>query len=470
MSLSKNKNKYLTVVNNNQLYIITFNYHSNLEVLNEITLDQLLGESHEFRRILKDMKNRVNSLLIVPDYWVGNNFYKLQSRKASIADAFIVRKLQDEYPDLPDIKYFFEKDLYQTEESERWLYVCFFNEPRFYELYENFSQFDFPPHRITSPAFLWERKLKKNISDFDKGGKGFIHISEKECHLYFFSRGHFLFSRSIELAASQAELADIFTLLTFEIEQSLRLISQKTRAGIDDIYISSLRERDAQALSDMLGRPIKELQSLLNESTNYINMVEQIGPAGFFEPIDFVASKNQLSFSHKVLRKEMEWKPIQKTGIAIGLLLVILLCTEAFFIRGWSKSNPFLNTNNRMTDIRQQETINEYNQAIDSLLREMERISPVQIIVRIIKSLPENISIKEINIDLETNPGLDFTGLVTASGPEQFKEFLSVLLTGLGENFKPRLPLTLKDINFEIENTLPESSKTVYFIKFRLDL
>ncbi|MGW8324852.1 MAG: hypothetical protein ACWGNI_04040, partial [Desulfobacterales bacterium] len=47
--------------------------------------------------------------------------------------------------------------------------------------------------------------------------------------------------------------------------------------------------------------------------------------------------KNQFLFvSHKKLKKELEWRPVQSVGIAIGLLLCFLLGMESIFFHKWS--------------------------------------------------------------------------------------------------------------------------------------
>ena len=98
--------------------------------------------------------------------------------------------------------------------------------------------------------------------DFHEGGKGLIHPISSECFLYFFSQGHYLFSRNIAIPDPQHGQSDIFSILTYEINQSIYLFSQKAKAEIDQLYLVSSTKGDVLELSTILGRDVKELNPL----------------------------------------------------------------------------------------------------------------------------------------------------------------------------------------------------------------
>ena len=194
----KKKDKQITVFNNEEIFFVTYDNNKNLSVIDSHSTDKFLDDSFEIENIIEEARSKINSLLIVPDYWVGNNIYVFQSKNKSLVEEFIQRKLTSEYPDLPDIKYFFDYIFHETDQKEREIYVYFLQEPESFSLHKRLVEFDLIPRRITTPAFLWEQKLKKNIPDFHEGGKAFAHLLASECFLYFFLQGRFLFSRSIE--------------------------------------------------------------------------------------------------------------------------------------------------------------------------------------------------------------------------------------------------------------------------------
>ena len=75
----------------------------------------------------------------------------------------------------------------------------------------------------------------------------------------------------------------------------------------------------------MLGRDVKEPGALEEGPQASPEIVESLSPMGFFNHGDLSPSRKFLSLSHKQQNKELEWKPVQTAGIAIGLILILLL-------------------------------------------------------------------------------------------------------------------------------------------------
>jgi hypothetical protein len=472
MNMIKQRNAIITIVNNEHLSFVIPDPSGEVRILNSLSLDHFLNDDMESDPVPEEVSNRVNSLLIVPDYWFGNVTYKFQSRKKSIIEAFIERKLLAEYPDLPDIKYFSGYIPHQIDQGEKGLYVYFLQEPKSFQLYDQLVKFDLNPHCITTPAFVWGQKLREIIPDFHNGGKGLVHMLSKECLLYFFFRGFFLFSRSIIFPDTQMESSEKLNTLTYEINQSFHLFSQKAKAGIDQVYITSSVQSDARELSDMLGREVKELEGPGKNQQKAPVIGGHLGAAERFNLSDLSPSRKFLSVLHQLQRKELEWKPVQTVGIAVGLILLLLFGAESFFL--WKLSQPSLFPTARAgitaeTDPRH--TIQQYNEALDSLVLESERPSPQDTILKVAKSLPDNFLIKEMTVDVEETPAVHIKGVVKASGPDKLRDSISYLLANLKTHFHGAQSLSLQNIDVElakINNTQQENQN--YLVKFGFNL
>ena len=452
MNFFKKRNNVITIVNNEVLSFFIPGPPGEGRVLDSLSLDQFLSVDMESYLVPEEVRHRANNLLIVPDYWFGNVTFKFQSRKKSIIDAFIIRKLQAKHPDLPDIKYFFGYIPCHTEQREKELYVYFLQEPKFFELYNQLVELNLSPRRITTPAFIWAQKLGEIIPDFHNGGKGIIHMLSKECFLYFFFQGLFLFSRGIAFPNSQMEPSEKLNTLTHEINQSLYLFSKKAKAGIDQVYIASSAQGDAQKLSDMLGREVKGLAAADKNQPKDPVIARNLGAVGHFRLSDVSPSQKFLSILHQLQRKELEWKPVQTVGIAVGLILLFIFSAESFFLCKWSQSSLVPMAKAGITAGKDpRNTIQQYNEALEFLIRESDRPSPQGAIVNVFRSLPDNFLIKEMTIEVEGSPAVHIKGVVTTSGPDKLRDSISYLLVNLNKYFLGTRSLGLQDIDFEID-------------------
>ena len=103
---SKKKNNGLTIVHNDTLLFLSA-AGTALQVDHSLSLTAFLEDDTQAANIPPAVLNRINRLLIVPDYWIGQADLSLQSRKRSIVEAFVERKLTAEHTDLPDIGLFY---------------------------------------------------------------------------------------------------------------------------------------------------------------------------------------------------------------------------------------------------------------------------------------------------------------------------------------------------------------------------
>ncbi len=467
----KKASTIITVVNNEEIYFIVFDQNSKWKILHSLSLDQFLNGDTDSGLIPEDIKNKDHALMVVSDYWLGNASHIFQAKKRALADAFVERKLQAEHSDLSDIIYFFDYVYDKSAEGEQALYTYFLEEPRSFQLYNRLAESNLAPQKITTPAFLWEQKLKKIAPGFHEQGKSLIHLLPSECFLYFFSRGRYLFSRSITVPDYQDSTSEIFSLLTYEINQSIYLFSQKARSEIDQFYLVSSNKENARELSEILGKEVKELSAQDKGPQTSPEIAQAIGPAMYFNAGDLSSSREFLSISHRQLKMELEWKPVQIMGIAVGLLLILLLGAESVFLWKWSQPGPAAMTQaETIAEAEPRQIIQQYNEALDLLLADTAHPSPKEVITKIAKSLPHNVHIKEMFIDVESNPGVDLHGVIKASGPNQFSDSLSIFIDRLNKLIQGPRPVNIQDIDFKLDERKLEQEYQDYVITFRFDL
>ena len=462
----KNRNKVFSIVDNEMLYFVEVDPRGGKKVVESLKLADLLNDDVDENVIPFSIRYRINKLLIVPDYWFGNFVHKFQSAKKSLADAFVERKLRSQFPLLPDVKYFFDCISYQRERKERWLYTYFLQDIQFYQLYKTLSRLNLAPHRITSPALIWGSKIRQKITDFNDGGKCLIELLPNIYHLYFFFEGNFLFSRSIPLADLAIDSSDNLKAISYELNQSLYLFSQRAKTEVNKLYLVSSETLAVDGLSEALGREINDLSFIFNGPQGTHTISESTDPIDSFVLFNFLLRNQFLFVSHKKLKIELEWRPIQSVGIAVAIILCILLGLESIFLHKWSYENRLsaINGEGAFPD-RTKQKIRQYNEALDILIENAQRRSPKEVIVKIAESLPFEIRMQEIFLNTETDPAIDLKGVAKGLGSNRLKGSLSVLIANLNKNLQPRKALVMPDIDIEFDK-----EKQSYFFKFRVEL
>ena len=486
LKTSFSKKTVVTVVVNNELFFIVFDPHGDAHISQKVSLDQFLNHnSLDYAPIATKLRNKTDSLLIIPDHWSGNTSYVFQSKRRSLAKMFIERKLLTEYPNLHDIKHFFDFTFSQTGMENLKVNVFFLQDSRAFKLYQKLSEINLNPARISTPALLWEQKLIKIIPDFDIGGTCLVHLLSLECFLYFFFQGRLLFSRSITIPDFQKEPAENssdlslespnkFSVLTYEINQSLYLFSQKIKSDMDKIYLLSSDIGNTQLLSDNLGREVIDLGidvpdlEALQESPG---ISEYLGPVGSFNIVDLSPSKLHLNLTHSSLKKMLEWKPVQTIGLVVGLILIFLLAMESLFLWKWSHvTRDQMVKNGSMSGINQKQIIQQYSGALDQILAETDRPSPRRVIINIGRSIPDNTWITDMDIETETNPAVAINGVVRASGADQLKDTFSILLKNLNRYFRGTRSLSIQDIDFKVDKSKVEEAYNYFLFTLKFDL
>jgi hypothetical protein len=113
------------------------------------------------------------------------------------------------------------------------------------------------PRHITAPGFLWAKKLANACKGFEREGTLLIHMGERECMLYFYFRGNFIFSRNVVLSEQ-----DRMEALSFEINQSLYMFSQMTRNELNRIYLLAHPTESPDLFGQALGREVIDFGGL----------------------------------------------------------------------------------------------------------------------------------------------------------------------------------------------------------------
>ena len=475
----------LSVVNNNSLYFIGFDKKGNAGIFFSLSLDQFLNDDPELELLLGRLKKKRNILLVLPDYWVGNASYQFHSKRSALAKAFIERKILSEHPNLKEIRYFFDFAFSRPDQGNREVLAFFLQDSKAFQLYHMLAKYNLHPTMISSPALIWETKLKKIIPDFNISGFCFIHLLLSECFLFFFSRGRFLFSRRIGFVGVKSqsnnnidglplESSQRFNILSYEINQSLYLFSQKTKSEIEHIYLLPSDGDNSQALSEILGREVVDLNTITPKlrSLQELNGIsEYLGPVGPFSTSDLSLARHYLNLTHLSLKKTLEWRPVQKVGIFIGLVLLSMIAVESFFVWEWSRINSVRTGSGKtVKSDEHKQAADDYNQAIDIVMAEIDRPSSRSVIIKIGESLPENSRATAVDIETTPSGGVLLKGIIKATGTDQLKDTLETLLLKMNHNFQMKQSLTLQDIDIETAQIkMNEENKIFPFtLKFNL--
>ena len=341
----------------------------------------------------KGIRQAVNQLLVIPDYWIGNDFYEFRARKKSIVTAFIERKLRLDQPSLTEAVNFYEYAMVQDQDRRQMLYCAYLQDSVAYRLYRRLEGLGISPRRITTPALIWQSKLSRHIDGFDQRGIGFVHLTDGDCFLYFFHMGQFLFSRRIQLPETGGDPTEIYNLLNYEINQSFYLYSQKTKRSVDTLFMLAQDPGATQQLSELLGRDVQGMP--LPAEAGPADASGGMASCQGFTHTDLIDHRHP-AISYKPLHAEMTWRPVQWAGIAIGIFLIVLLVAEAGFLhlRQRSGQQRFAVLTATPTQNPEQ-VLGELTQILDEITGELGRPSGSGVMMRTLLAMPAAVSLKK---------------------------------------------------------------------------
>jgi hypothetical protein len=470
------RNKLIMLVNNDKLYLVISNQKSCGNVIGTIPFNMTSVFDDFSYTIPVQVKKAQSNMLILPDYFFGNTLYPFTSEKRSIAEAFIQRKLSESFPTSPEMLNFFNYTYTRTRQDAGSLYAFFLQDPAFFKLYQWLIHAGIQPDRIITPAFIWQHMLGKNVKGALDRNLCLIHTLLTESHLYFFVHGNFLFSRSIKFPESVVDDSEKLDSLVYEITQSIYLFSQKVKSEINGFYLVSsveagLKKIDEKGLSERMEKDVQRIDIDRKEGRHSEEADNPLsGPLAAFSWHD-LESEKILAISHRKVALGKAWDPVQRVGMITGLLVLLLLGSETFYLNS-RNNNKFLSETLPIAKdiIINRQIIMQYNELLDTVMNERQHPDPASLFAGVILSLPENVTIRELAFNLESPFQIIIKGSVEADSPELLKSALSKMVEALIRYLKPVRSPSMSDISFDMGKGDSESSSPGYRFNMQVDL
>jgi hypothetical protein len=418
----------------------------------------------------ENVRQSVNRLLVVPDYWLGNRVDALQAKKKSVIASFIERKLKQDPTSPPDAPDFYSYAAVESHDHARELYVTYLHEPIAYRVYRQLESLGCPPRRITSPALLWQGHLNHAIPGFGEKGIGFIHLCEKECYLYLYFKGQYIFSRNIQFPENEVDASQIYNQLNFEINQSSYLYAQKTKNSVDEFYVLTSDSDAAGHLTELLGREVKEISG---------SSISGTGGRGNWIPISCqsfskadLQRRELISITHRPLKKELYWRPVQWAGVAVGSVLVVLLAVEAFYLHTWSNATERqISVLKAATPEPPEVVLQETSFAIEEIRQVLQRPSGSGTVLKSFLSEINAVSIQNLSLNLSSEAELSISANILAGDPAQFKYCMQTFLHRLNDRFQlTEKPLKENDVKILLNRGRNPGQAPVYQIHLTFGL
>jgi hypothetical protein len=425
----------------------------------ELPISQFLSHEYDLRLFSAFQQSRSKILLIVPDHWFKHDFFPFKSQRDSLIKSFIERKLKTAYPNLPLAPHFFTYLFRQRAMAGPGVRIFHLVEPHAYDLYEALCQTNLRPRWITTAALLWEEHCKLRVSGFETQAALLIHQQAHEASLYFYFHGDFLFSRTVALPES-AERLDA---LIFEVNQSIYLFSQKAKSDLNQVYLIGDEAPVQQQLSDFLGRPIQTIDSVppLRASPRDLAHLDRLlDSEGVSTPSD------AYSVTHSQIQQEVKWRPVQWAGTLIAALLLLFFAGEYEWLDGRLQDETIARS---QLQRQQPIALADYDAALVELSEDARRPSAVQTMLKLMASLPEDVWINEIRMDLD-GLRLDAGATITADTVDRFRHRLKLLVENMNLRLRLDPPIRIEDMIFNLEDMKSQTTKTHYKIAWKVNL
>jgi hypothetical protein len=441
----------ICTVENSRLQFVRGTRHSGWQELWTLETAELLGDSDlDPTSVPKELAKGPVEVLLVPDYWLTTRTYKLQTKKKSVVDAFLTRKLKDELGGMPGAEAFFSYRFFATRARENRIHTIHLQEPAALELYAALQKHALEPRRITSPALLWEARLRQLFPDFDGERSALLHVLRGECFQYFFDRGRFLFSRNLATAPPDQDGTADFTDVIFEATQSQRLYTQKTQTEVNVFYL--LASADSQAPdADFFARGLEKRVVDLADEASAPRALCKLRDHGSNEIArEFIRTSKVARLpgvSHSATERELFWHPIQWVGVAAGVGAA--LCAGISLSYLWpiyvTAQATLPGSGIRSASARGQILV-EYEQGLDQILTGAGRPNLVQIATRVASSVPAEMRIRAIKAKSTDSGGMTIAGEVDADRTGELEATLGTFLERLHGELPRAAGLSLSDI------------------------
>ena len=460
------KTKIILVVQNEEIWWIRLDAAAGDRQWFRQPLAQLLTDEEPERRMPGWLQGNIQPLCLFPDHWFGSESHPFQSRKPSLIEPFLERKLSVAYPGLQDIRNFFNYRHISTD-GENSLDAVFLVEEKGYELYNVLQRLRHQPQRITSPALVWEERLRHADGDFGHLGTLLIHHTGNECQLYFYHQGRYLFSRSVMVG----DALDGIEALAFEINQSLYMFSQKAKNELDRVYAVCDDTLFQARLSETLSREVVDLSSLTGCQV-------EGGDLPGLEPLNdllqwFRAHHKSDFFSivQRQVKRTLVWRPVQLTGIILGLILLLCLMAENLFLHilGDEEYRDH-HAIEAATAGGGRIMLAEQANVLDQVLVMAARDTRIDAVYHLPDRLPAQVRLKELNLDLASPTTLKLAAMVQARDARELTVLLTRVVTQVKETFENAEAFSLNDIDIRLDRPDPSEAANRYRIAFQLVL
>jgi hypothetical protein len=454
----------IVVVHNDHLFWIGRDRTESGRCLLQLPLEEVLNDPGLADRLPAGAKGNHQSLWVVPDHWFGMENYPFQSDKSSLIVPFLERKLSAAHPECPVVRHFFNYRRTSAAGGHE-LLAYFLQDQNAYRLYAALDKVHLAPRYITTPAFLWVDRLSRVKPDFGREGTLLIHMGERECQLYFYFKGNHLFSRNVILSDGP----DRLEALTFEINQSLYMFSQKTKSELSRVYLLATAADGAQAFSQTLGREVLDLSPLIDErATIQVDEVPLL--KGLLPEADTFSRPPLFSVTQRQVRRELAWEPVQHAGIAVGAALLLPLLGLNLLLGHMLRGDATDRDNIRRQMMSKAITLTEYQSALEQVIQAGQRPECAGTVRRVLASLPADMRVWELGLTLEAPPVLTLKAAVPAQDAEQLKAALTQLVMGLKERFNLPAEFSLNSIEIGTDSQGDRNAAPQYLIALRLEL
>ncbi len=460
------KYKRIIIVHDNNVYCMGCSRADAGQILFRMPMEQVLNDESIAEQVPKKLRGNNKYLCIVPDHWFDIESYPFRSKKSSLIEPFLERKLTAAHPEKKAIQHFFNyRNIAPAGEANN-LYAYFIQDNSAFRLYSALKRMHLAPRQITAPGFLWEHKLAQMTVDFGHKGTLLIHMGEKMCRLYFYFNGNYLFSRSVVLT----DAPDAVDALTFEINQSLYMFSQKAKSDLDRVYLLTENPEMLDLISRSLGRDVEDITPQVNE-TRFFEFPEVPSLNGLLKHNDLVSPPRFFSVTHRRIKQALEWWPVQWAGILVGGLLVLSLLGENLFLNSViNKENAEKHKTHQQMSAATGQHLTEYEDILNHVLNRVERPTCADALRRLLASLPESVWVRKLNVTVEDDPSLHLEALVLSKNADHFKAALALLVANVRHHFKNAQAFSINDIDIRMDPSARAQSTFRYRISLRLNL
>jgi len=441
----KNKHQVWMAVHDDDLFWLSMDPGDEGRCLFKLPLEQLLEDEQATTAVPDALRGSNRFLCLAPDHWFGMESYPFRSPKPSLIEAFLERKLTAGHPGQKSIAQFFGYQRNTAADGQDTLYAHFLQEEKAYRFNRVLTRADLAPLGYTTPAFLWEQTLRNASPTFTAKGSLLAHISDHQGRLYFYYNGIYQFARVVMLPDDDGERIGA---ITYEISQSLYLFSQKTKSDLNQIYLfpdaSGLRE----ALEEALGREVTHCEALQTENQCRIAFAEVPALCGVLTMNLPQQGASVFSVIHRKIKRQREWQPIRRMGVAVGLVLVLLLAGEALFLRNeLRKAEHDQHNLNRQMRSMTATALTDYTMAFEQVRQRVQRPAGPEPIRKTLACLPHNVRLTKLDLALADPPRLQVTALVEARDTERLRASLAELVANTRSHFQGAQAFALKDID-----------------------